>query len=100
MDFSMLAELPIDSVLLAIGNSKNRAIEVTNNNVIKVLLVNGFFLTSVKGFSIEAVESVLMNPCGLLSKNQAARIATGNSTISIKVMSLNCTARPDRASQS
>ncbi len=57
---------------------------MTTNNVINVKLVNGFFLTLLKGFSEDAIELVLMKPPGLLSNSHAISMAIGNKTISTR----------------
>jgi hypothetical protein len=65
----------------------NNAVIVAINKKIKVLLVKGFFCSSVKGFPIAALELVRINPMGLLSYNQAISMANGNRTMKNKVTS-------------
>jgi hypothetical protein len=87
MDLSTLEYLIRGSFLVPFGNSMNNAVIVAINKKIKVLLVKGFFCSSVKGFPIAALELVRINPMGLLSYNQAISMANGNRTMKNKVTS-------------
>src|ERR1035437_7235742 len=64
IDLSTLAIRVGDWVLPTFGNSKNKATVIINKREMKVLLVNGFFCSSVKGLPNEQTEPILLIPLG------------------------------------